>query len=59
MTDYLSKNKIKPFILFENNFHNDMPLDEAQKIIDNFCEKCGYYPVDLTINGDLFIKPII
>ena len=30
-----------------------------KKIINDFSEKCGYYPVDITISGDSFIKPII
>jgi len=59
MMGYLIKNNIKPFILFENNFHNDLTLDEAKKIINDFSEKCGYYPVDMTIRGDSFLKPII
>lgn len=57
MMSYLIKHKIKPFILFENNYHNDLTFDVAQKIVDDFSEKCGYYPVDLRINGDSFIKP--
>lgn len=55
---YLRENKINPFILFENNFHNDMSFEEAKKIIDEFCETCGYEKVDLTRPGDSFIKPI-
>jgi FkbM family methyltransferase len=59
MMEYLKINNIRPFILFENNFHNDMSMEDAQKIVDNFCEVLNYEKVDLNINGDKFIKPII
>jgi FkbM family methyltransferase len=59
MMGYLIKNNIKPFILFENNFHNDLTLDDAQKIVNDFSEKCGYHSVDLTINGDSYLNPIM
>lgn len=59
MIEYLKVNNIKPFILFENNFHNDMSLENAQRIVDDFCNTLNYEKVDLSINGDKFIKPII
>ncbi len=58
MTKTFIENKINPFILFENNFHNDMSFEDAQKIIDDFCSKCGYESVDLSVPGDSFITPI-
>lgn len=57
---YLSKNGIKPFILFENNYHNDMTTYDAQKIIDDFCNLCGYQTLDISLGaGDKQLKPIL
>lgn len=58
LKNYLTKNKIRPLILFENNFHADMTLEEAQSIVDDLCETCGYEFTDLRINGDKFLKPL-
>lgn len=55
---YLKKYKINPFILFENNFHNELTRDVADKIITDFCNDCGYEMINLDIPGDNFIKPI-
>lgn len=55
---YLKENRIRPLILFENNFHADMSLEEAQSIVDDLCKTCGYEHSDLKINGDKFLKPI-
>lgn len=57
MTDFFIEKQIKPFILFENNYHNDMSRSEALEIIERFCQTCGYEPVDLSIPGDSFLKP--
>ncbi len=58
MTELFKKNNINPFILFENNYHNDMSSDDANEIMKNFTSKCGYEEVDLTYSGDNFIMPI-
>lgn len=58
MTQYFIDNKIKPFILFENNYHNTMSKIEAENIINNFCNLCGYGLIDLDKPGDNFITPI-
>ena len=57
MIDYLIRHNIKPFILFENNYHNDMSYDDAQLILDTFSEKCGYEKVNLKTPGDSKITP--
>lgn len=57
MMNFLVENQIKPFILFENNYHNDMSRVEAMEIMELFCNTCGYEKVDLNIPGDSFIKP--
>jgi FkbM family methyltransferase len=58
MTQYFIDNKIKPFILFENNYHNTMSKIDAENIITNFCNLCGYELIDLDKPGDNFITPI-
>ena len=58
MTQYFIDNKIKPFILFENNYHNTMSKIDAENIINNFCNLCGYELIDLDKPGDNFITPI-
>ena len=58
MSDYLLKNKINPIILFENNFHNmGMSVAAAQKIIDEFCAKCGYKSTDLYGKENVILIP--
>ena len=57
MTNFFIENKINPFILFENNFHNDLSEEEAKGIILNFCNSCNYEFVNLSSPGDNFIKP--
>jgi hypothetical protein len=42
MTDYVKNLNTKPFICFENNYHNDMSSDKAQSILDEFTSKCAY-----------------
>ena len=58
LTSFLQKTKINPFILFENNYHNDITTEEAENIIKTFCELCGYEKVDLSNAGDKYITPI-
>jgi FkbM family methyltransferase len=55
---YLKKHNIRPLILFENNFHADMTLSEAQNILDKFCNTCGYETTNLAEAGDKYLKPI-
>ena len=57
MIEFIVEKQIKPFILFENNYHNDMSKSEASEIMERFCNLCGYEPVDLNIPGDSFLKP--
>jgi FkbM family methyltransferase len=57
MMDFIIETKIRPLILFENNYHNDLTTEEAIKIIEKFCELCGYEDVDLSISGDNLIIP--
>jgi len=59
LTKYIIQHNIKPLILFENNFHNDMTLEDAQNIANNICDKCGYKNVDLRINGDMVLFPVL
>lgn len=58
LKNYLEKNKIRPLILFENNFHADMSLEEAQNIVNDFCDTCGYETTNLDFAGDKFLTPI-
>jgi len=58
LKNYLLNNRIRPLVLFENNFHADMSLNDAQSIVDDFCISCGYESTDLSINGDKFLKPL-
>jgi FkbM family methyltransferase len=58
MTELFKNNNINPFILFENNYHNDMSDVSAKEIMSNFTKECGYEEVDLSYAGDNFIKPI-
>lgn len=57
MIDFLVETKIRPLILFENNYHNDLSDEEAIKIMEKFCEMCGYESVDLSRPGDNLIIP--
>jgi FkbM family methyltransferase len=42
----------KPFILFENNYQNQMSKEDAKKILDDFTNNCGYE------FGDSYLKPL-
>lgn len=58
MIDYIEKNNIKPLIIFENNYHNNMSYEDAQNIINSFCDICGYENIDLNVCcGDCFLYP--
>lgn len=57
MINFLVDNKIRPFILFENNYHNDLTTEKAMEIMKNFCLLCGYEDVDLSRSGDNLIMP--
>jgi FkbM family methyltransferase len=57
MTKFIFENDIRPFIIFENNYHNIMSTNEAIDIIDKFCKICGYEKVDLSASGDCMIIP--
>lgn len=57
MTNTFVENNINPFILFENNYHNDMSYDDAKKIITDFCSLCDYETVDITHASDKLIRP--
>lgn len=56
MTNFFIEHNITPFILFENNYHNDLSTSDAIDIINNFCNLCQYEPVELTVSGDKYIK---
>jgi FkbM family methyltransferase len=58
MTQFFLESKINPFILFENNYHNNMTDFEAENIVKEFCEMCGYIMPDLKRSGDHFLMPI-
>jgi FkbM family methyltransferase len=57
MINFLVDNKIRPFILFENNYHNDLTTEKAMEIMKNFCLLGGYEDVDLSGSGDNLIMP--
>jgi stringent starvation protein B len=41
MAKWLYDNKIQPYILFENNYHNEMTVEEAQTIINDLTKNNG------------------
>jgi FkbM family methyltransferase len=47
MTPYISKFNNKPLICFEHNYHNDMSKDEAQNILNNFCNNNNYNSINI------------
>lgn len=47
LTNCVCQLKNKPLICFEHNYHNDMSKDEAQKILNNFCNVNGYKLIDI------------
>jgi FkbM family methyltransferase len=49
----------KPFILFENNYQNQMSKEDAKKILDDFTDNCGYEPINIDeLFGDSYLKPL-
>ena len=52
MTNFLSNNKIRPVIMFERNCVHYMSLIDAQKLVDDFCDKVGYRHSNLEWSGD-------
>jgi len=59
LTNYLVENKIQPLIIFENNYFFELTVNEAQEIIDNFCNKCNYEPINVaTSPGDICLIPV-
>ena len=60
MMNWIHENKIQPYILFENNYFFSMTVEEAQIIIDDFCNLCKYEPLNVaTAPGDSVLIPII
>ena len=49
----------KPFILFENNYQNQMSKEDAKKILDDFTNNCGYESINIDeLFGDSYLKPL-
>ena len=57
LKDFLLRNNIRPLILFESNYHNDMTDEQAQTILDELCTLCDYYSLDIKIPGDKCLTP--
>lgn len=48
----------KPFILFEHNYKDSIPEEEARQILIDFTNACGYETINFDeLFGDSFIKP--
>lgn len=59
LANYLTEYNIQPLIIFENNYIMELSLKEAQEIVDEFCKKCRYEPVDVAASlGDVCLIPI-
>lgn len=59
MKSVIKKMKTKPFILFEHNHMDVLTKDEAENILNEFTEECGYEKLDYSkIFGDWYIKPL-
>jgi len=60
ITRYIKEFTTKPLIIFENNYHNDMTLAEAQNIIDTFTKSCGYHPINIEKleSSSVFVYPL-
>lgn len=57
-TETIKNLKQKPIIEFENNWWERYTLDESQKILDDFCDACGYVnDINLSERGDHFLYP--
>lgn len=57
-TETIKNLKHKPIIEFENNWWERYTLEESQKILNDFCDTCGYVnDVDLSARGDIFLYP--
>lgn len=55
----IEKLEKKPFILFEHNYHSLMSDQEAERIINEFTNRCGYENINFkSLHGDCFIKPL-
>jgi FkbM family methyltransferase len=58
-TETIKLLKQKPIIEFENNWWEKYTLEESQKILNDFCNECGYVnDIDLEKRGDHFLFPI-
>jgi len=55
MIDFLVENKIRPFVLFENNYRDHITDEGAIKILEKFCQLCGYESVNLNPGDNLII----
>ena len=57
-TETIKNLKQKPIIEFENNWWEKYTYEESQKLLDDFCEQCGYInDIDLKQRGDHFLYP--
>jgi FkbM family methyltransferase len=57
-TETIKNLKQKPIIEFENNWWEKYTYEESQKLLDDFCDQCGYInDIDLKQRGDHFLYP--
>ena len=58
MKPVIQKMKEKPFILFEHNHRDVLTNEEAEQILNDFTNDCGYKKLDYSkVFGDWFIEP--
>lgn len=59
MENFLIKNKIKPIIIFEGNCVHFIPVIEAQKLVDDFCDNVGYQRINFETSTDnIYLFPL-
>jgi FkbM family methyltransferase len=59
MKDVIKKMKKKPLILFEHNHRDVLTNEEAEQILNEFTNECGYENINYSkVFGDWYIKPL-
>lgn len=59
MKSVIKKMKEKPLILFEHNHRDVLTNEEAEQILNEFTNDCGYEKVNYSeVFGDWYIKPL-
>lgn len=57
-TETVKRLNRRPIIVLESNWWAKYDYVDSRKIVDDFCETCGYRNIDINTRGDFYLFPI-